>query len=52
MNVLILTQYFWPESFRINDLALALSERGHEVTVLNVLEQLMGEAVEELRCAS
>ncbi len=34
MNVLILTQYFWPESFRINDLALALSERGHEVTVL------------------
>jgi len=29
-----LTQYFWPESFRINDLALALVERGHAVTVL------------------
>jgi colanic acid biosynthesis glycosyl transferase WcaI len=34
LNVLILTQYFWPESFRINDLASALCERGHEVTVL------------------
>jgi colanic acid biosynthesis glycosyl transferase WcaI len=34
MKVLIVTQYFWPESFRINDLALGLKERGHEVTVL------------------
>ncbi len=33
MNILIVTQYFWPESFRINDLALGLRERGHEVTV-------------------
>lgn len=33
MRILILTQYFWPESFRINDLALALKERGHEVTI-------------------
>jgi glycosyltransferase involved in cell wall biosynthesis len=33
MRVLIVTQYFWPESFRINDLATGLSERGHEVTV-------------------
>ena len=33
MHILIVTQYFWPESFRINDLALALRERGHEVTV-------------------
>jgi UDP-N-acetylglucosamine 2-epimerase len=24
------TQYFWPESFRINDLALGLKEEGHE----------------------
>ena len=29
-----MTQYFWPESFRINDLAVALVERGHAVTVL------------------
>lgn len=34
MNVLIVSQYFWPESFRINDLAIALLERGHKVTVL------------------
>jgi glycosyltransferase involved in cell wall biosynthesis len=33
MRILIITQYFWPESFRINDLAIALKERGHEVTV-------------------
>ena len=31
---MIVTQYFWPESFRINDLALGLKQRGHEVAVL------------------
>lgn len=34
MKVLIVSQYFWPENFRINDLAVSLVERGHEVTVL------------------
>lgn len=34
MRLLIVTQYFWPEEFRINDLALELARRGHEVTVL------------------
>jgi glycosyltransferase involved in cell wall biosynthesis len=34
MRILIVTQYFWPENFRINDLAVALQERGHQVTVL------------------
>lgn len=34
MHILIVTQYFWPETFRINDLALGLLERGHQVTVL------------------
>ena len=34
MNILIVTQYFWPEDFRINDLAVGLVERGHRVTVL------------------
>ncbi|MBW3569604.1 MAG: glycosyltransferase family 4 protein [Gemmatimonadetes bacterium] len=34
MRILIVTQYFWPENFRINDLAAGLVERGHEVTVL------------------
>ena len=33
MNVLIVTQYFWPENFRINDLVVGLVERGHDVTV-------------------
>ncbi len=37
MKVLIITQYFWPESFRINDLALSLKERGYEVFVLTGL---------------
>lgn len=34
MNILIVTQYFYPENFRINDLVLGLRERGHSVTVL------------------
>jgi colanic acid biosynthesis glycosyl transferase WcaI len=34
MHILIVTQYFWPENFRVNDLAEELSRRGHEVTVL------------------
>ncbi len=34
MNILIVTQYFWPENFRINDVALGLLERDHKVTVL------------------
>lgn len=34
MRVLLVSQYFWPENFRINDLAKELVERGHYVTVL------------------
>lgn len=34
MKVLVISQYFWPEEFRINDLARRLVERGHNVTVL------------------
>ena len=34
MRILVISQYFWPENFRINDLAIELVERGHEVTVL------------------
>ena len=33
VRVLIVTNHFWPENFRINDLALGLRARGHEVTV-------------------
>jgi colanic acid biosynthesis glycosyl transferase WcaI len=42
LKVLILTQYFWPESFRINDLALALGDRGHVVTVLTGMPNYPG----------
>jgi colanic acid biosynthesis glycosyl transferase WcaI len=34
MRILIFSQYFWPENFRVNDLVRALNQRGHEVTVL------------------
>jgi glycosyltransferase involved in cell wall biosynthesis len=34
MRILIVSQYFWPENFKINDIALALKERGHEVSVI------------------
>ena len=34
MRILVVSQYFWPENFRINDLVKEWGERGHEVTVL------------------
>lgn len=34
MRILIVSQYFWPENFRINELAAELAARGHDVTVL------------------
>lgn len=34
MRVLIVSQYFWPENFRVNDLATELVNKGHQVTVL------------------
>ena len=37
MRLLIVSQYFWPENFRINDLADELVQRGHQVTVLTGL---------------
>lgn len=33
MRILVVSQYFWPENFKINDLCEALVEKGHEVTV-------------------
>lgn len=37
MRILIVSQYFWPENFRVNDLAAEMARRGHEVTVLTGL---------------
>lgn len=34
MHILIISQYFWPEPFRINDIAIGLQQKGHEVSVL------------------
>jgi colanic acid biosynthesis glycosyl transferase WcaI len=34
MHLLVVTQYFWPETFRINELVVELVRRGHDVTVL------------------
>ncbi|OGU49275.1 MAG: hypothetical protein A2006_08255, partial [Ignavibacteria bacterium GWC2_35_8] len=36
MHILIVTPHFWPENFRINDLAKGLNERGHKIAVLTV----------------
>jgi colanic acid biosynthesis glycosyl transferase WcaI len=34
MRILVVSQYFWPENFRINDLVKELVHRGHDVSVL------------------
>ena len=34
MKILIVTNHFYPEVFRVNDVAFALVEQGHRVTVL------------------
>lgn len=34
MKILIVTQYFYPENFKSNDMAFELQKRGHDVTVL------------------
>ncbi len=34
MKVLIISQYFWPENFKINDLSEGLTERGLDISVL------------------
>lgn len=37
LNILIISQYFWPENFRINQLSTALLNKGNSVTVLTGL---------------
>lgn len=37
MHLLIVTNHFYPENFRINDLAFGLVEKGHQVSVLTGL---------------
>jgi glycosyltransferase involved in cell wall biosynthesis len=33
VNILLVSQYFWPETFIINDLARALASKGHQLQV-------------------
>ncbi|MDD0838928.1 glycosyltransferase family 4 protein [Curvibacter sp. HBC61] len=37
MHILVVSQYFWPENFRVNDLVKEWGARGHVVTVLTGL---------------
>ena len=54
MRVLIVTQYFWPEGFRINDVVKFLVKRGIEVDVLtgkpNYPEGLIYEGYKAFGC--
>jgi glycosyltransferase involved in cell wall biosynthesis len=34
MRILVVSQYFWPEVFRINDLLIELTKKGNDVSVL------------------
>jgi len=42
MRILVVTQYYWPENFRINDIVAGLYERGYEVTVLTGMPNYPG----------
>lgn len=37
MKILIVTQYFYPENFKCNDMAFELQKRGHDVTVMTAI---------------
>ena len=37
MRLIIVSQHFYPDSFRVNDIAFALREAGHEVRVITGL---------------
>lgn len=34
MKILVISQHYYPENFRINDITKELVQRGHEVTVI------------------
>lgn len=42
MKILVVSQYFWPEEFRINDICKGLVEEGHEVEVLTGIPNYPG----------
>lgn len=42
MKILVISQYFYPENFRINTLCRELADRGHDVTVMTAYPQYPG----------
>ncbi len=34
LHILVVTQYFWPENFKINDMVKEMCAKGHRITVL------------------
>ena len=52
MRILVVSQYFWPENFRINDLVQEFVQRGHDITVLTGFPNYpSGEVFEDFRNA-
>lgn len=45
VNILVVTHFFWPESFRINDLTTGLQQLGRRVEVLNGMPNYPGEGL-------
>ena len=42
MKILIVSQYYWPENYRINDIAKSLVQQGNDITVLTGLPNYPG----------
>jgi glycosyltransferase involved in cell wall biosynthesis len=42
MKILLISQYFWPEEFRINELAAMMAVSGHQITVLTGIPNYPG----------
>lgn len=51
MRILVVSQYFWPEEFRINELVRSLVERGHSVDVLTGKPNYPGGSIYKGYCA-
>ena len=50
MRILVITQYYYPEQFRVNDICETLAKRGHTVTVVTGLPNYPeGEIYEEYK---
>lgn len=50
MNILLVSQHFYPDNFRVNDIAKMLVEEGHRVTVLTSLpDYAMGKVPEDCK---